>query len=119
MKHSRRGCVRLTVRLVILAVHVDCPDTANLVCHVVDGCAHGPFAHSSRVPADEADKNRVAVWKAVDARQKGVSNPRTSVRLNAEQGYEEGQHPDVAACGEEKALVEFLREPAKDKDLAN
>ena len=107
----------LTVRLILFAIYIDRGDAANLVGHVVECRSDGSLPNGSGVAADKTDEDRVGVWKAVDACQKSIADPRTRFRLDADQNNEEGKHPDVAAGREEKALVETLGKPAKEEDL--
>ena len=55
----------------------------------------------------------MGVRETVDARKKGVPYPRVGFGADTDQADEEGQHPDIAARSDQKALVVSFGEPSK------
>jgi hypothetical protein len=57
------------------------------------------------------------VRDAIDARQEHIPHPRTGRHGNRHEPDEERQHPDVARGSHKRALLDLLREPAREDDV--
>lgn len=79
-----------TIRPVVFAINVGADDVARLHEHVVQGGAHGPGAHTVRVPRVPRHYNSVTVRIRENEAEEGVAHPMAGALGDEDEGDEEG-----------------------------